>query len=316
MRIGVLTSGGDAPGMNAAIRAVVRRAIYAGAEVVGVRRGYAGLISGELIPLDVSSVADIVHRGGTMLLTARSPAFMQPEGVAAAAAQASGLTALVVIGGDGTIRGAQALEQAGVATVAVPATIDNDIARTIRTIGFDTAVNSVVQAVDRIRDTATAHERTFVVEVMGRRRGFIALHAGLAVGAESILIPEEPVDLDAVCDRLTRGYARGKRHSIILVAEGASSGFEVAEAIQRRTGHETRTTVLGHVQRGGSPTAYDRVLAARLGEGAVAHVLAGGRGAMMAFRGGDVAPVPYGDVLSGEPSLDRRLFELAAVLAI
>jgi 6-phosphofructokinase 1 len=316
VRIGVLTSGGDAPGMNAAIRAVVRRAVHAGAEVVGIRRGYAGLLAGDMLPLDVSSVADIIHRGGTMLLTARSAAFMRPEGVARAAANAADLDGLVVIGGDGTLRGAVALEEAGVATAALPATIDNDLPGTDRSIGFDTAVNTVVQAVDRIRDTATAHERTFVVEVMGRHHGFIALQAGLAVGAESILIPEQPVDLDVICERLRRGFARGKRHSIIVVAEGAAAGFDVAQAIQSRTGHETRTTVLGHVQRGGSPTAVDRTLAARLGEAAVAHLLAGGRGAMMALRGEDVVAVPYPHVLAAQPALDRRLYELAGVLAI
>ncbi|HUZ65965.1 MAG TPA: ATP-dependent 6-phosphofructokinase [Acetobacteraceae bacterium] len=316
MRIGVLTSGGDAPGMNAAIRAVVRRALYAGAAVVGIHRGYAGLMTGELTPLDVSSVADIVHRGGTMLLTARSAAFMTPEGLAVATSQAAPLDGLVAIGGDGTLRGAAALEGAGVRTAVVPATIDNDVPCTERSIGFDTAVNTVVQAVDRIRDTATAHERIFVVEVMGRHRGFIALAAGVAVGAESILVPEEPVDLDAICERLERGYARGKRHSIIIAAEGAASGFAIADAIQARTGHEARTTVLGHVQRGGSPTAADRILAARLGEAAVAHLLAGGRGAMMGLAGVEVAAVPYADVMRSEWPLDRRLYETAAVLAI
>jgi 6-phosphofructokinase 1 len=316
MRIGVLTSGGDAPGMNAAIRAVVRRAVYAGAEVVGIRRGYAGLLAQDVTALDVSSVADIIHRGGTMLLTARSAAFMQPEGVALGARNAAGLDALVVIGGDGTMRGAAALEAEGVTTLGVPATIDDDLPGTDRSIGFDTAVNTVVQAVDRIRDTATAHERTFVVEVMGRHHGFIALHAGLAVGAESILIPEDPVDLDAICDRLLRGSARGKRHSIILVAEGAGTGFAIAQAIEARTGHETRTTVLGHVQRGGSPTAADRTLAGRLGEAAVAQALAGGRGVMMGLRGTEVAAVPYAEVLGGQPRLDRQLVELASVLAI
>ncbi len=316
MRIGVLTSGGDAPGMNAAIRAVVRRGVYAGAEVIGVARGFAGLMVGELTPLDVGSVADIVHRGGTLLLTARSPEFVRPEGVARAAREAAGLDVIVMIGGDGTVRGGAALEAAGVATVTVPATIDDDVPYTDQTIGFDTAVNTVVAAADRIRDTATAHERTFVIEVMGRSRGFIAVHAGLAVGAESIVVPELPVDLDDVCTRVERGHARGKRHSLILVAEGAATGPAVAEAVQARTGHETRATVLGHVQRGGPPTAYDRALAARLGEAAVAQALAGARGVMVAAHGPAVATVPYAEVLAALKPFETDLYELARTLAI
>ncbi len=316
MRIGVLTSGGDAPGMNAVIRAVVRRGVYAGAEMIGVARGFAGLMAAELTPLDVGSVADIVHRGGTLLLTARSPEFATPEGVARGARGAAGLDAIVLIGGDGTVRGAAALEAAGVATVTVPATIDDDVPRTDQTTGFDTAVNTVVEAADRIRDTATAHERTFVIEVMGSTRGFIAVHAGLAVGAESIVVPELPVDLDDICARVQRGHARGKRHSLILVAEGAAKGPAVAEAVQAHTGHETRATVLGHVQRGGPPTAYDRALAARLGEAAVTQALAGAHGVMVAARGREAAAVPYTEVLAAVKPFERDLYDLARALAI
>jgi 6-phosphofructokinase 1 len=314
----VLTSGGDAPGMNAAIRAVVRRAIHAGAEPVGVRRGFQGLLAGAILPLDVGSVADVIHRGGTLLLTARCEEFRRPEGVARGLAQArtAGLDGLIVVGGDGSLRGAAELDAAGLPTVAIPATIDNDLPGTDLTIGFDTAVNTVVQAVDRIRDTATAHERTFVVEVMGRRSGFIALTAGVAEGAESILVPEEPFDLDGICERLRRGYARGKRHSIIVVAEGAGSGFEVARAVQERSGLETRVIVLGHVQRGGSPSAADRVLASRLGAAAVDLLLSGRRAVLVGLRRDRVRAVPYAQVLAGRRPLDRALYRLAAVLAI
>lgn len=304
--------------MNAAIRAVVRRTLYAGAEPVGVRRGFAGLLAGEFQPLDAGSVADVIHRGGTLLLTGRSDEFRRPEGraLAVANARAAGLDALAVIGGDGSLRGAAELDEAGLPTVAIPATIDNDLPGTDLTIGFDTAVNSVVQAIDRIRDTATAHERTFVVEVMGRRSGFIALLSGLADGAESILVPEEPFDLADICDRLRRGYARGKRHSIIVVAEGAGSAFEVARSVQERSGLETRVIVLGHIQRGGSPTAGDRVLASRLGAAAVELLLAGRRAVLTGLRCDRVVPVPYGEVLAGVRAMDRDLYELAGILAI
>lgn len=202
------------------------------------------------------------------------------------------------------------------ATAAVPATIDNDLVGTEVAVGFDTAVNNVVQAIDRIRDTATAHERTFVVEVMGRQAGFIALAAGLADGAESILIPEEPFELEAICERLQRGYARGKRHSIIVVAEGVGSAFDVARQVQERTGLETRVIVLGHVQRGGSPSAYDRVLASRLGAAAVDLLLAGGRGRLVGVQAERVVATPYAEVVGRRKPLDRSLYDLAAVLAI
>ncbi|MBX5464191.1 MAG: 6-phosphofructokinase [Clostridia bacterium] len=317
-RIAVLTSGGDAPGMNAAIRAVVRKGIYEGLEVFGIEHGYAGLIRGEFQAMDRRSVADIIHRGGTVLFTARSEAFKSPEGQAEAVAQLRRhqIDGLVVIGGDGSFRGAAALEEHGVWTVGVPGTIDNDLAGTDTTIGFDTAVNTAIQAIDRIRDTATAHERTFVVEVMGRNSGFIALMAGLADGAESILVPEEPTDLETVCERVQSAYRSGKRHSIIVVAEGAARGFEVAQRIQERTGLDTRVTVLGHIQRGGAPTAMDRLIASQLGAAAVDALLQGRHGCMAGLVHGRVRLTPYEQVLAASKDVDRETYRLAAILAI
>lgn len=317
-KIGVLTSGGDAPGMNAAIRAVVRRGLSLGMEVVGVRRGYAGLISGDFIPLTLSSVGDIIHRGGTILHTARSDRFRTPEGQQEALARVkeAGLEGLVVIGGDGSFRGALALTAQGLPAVGVPGTIDNDIAGTDATIGFDTAVNTCLDAIRKIRDTATSHDRTFVLEVMGRHSGWIALAAGLSGGAESILIPEAPVDLDEVVVRLKRGADRGKRHSLIIVAEGAGQGFKIGEEIKARTGFDTRITVLGHIQRGGSPTAVDAMLASRLGARAAELLLEGQGGRFVGVVNNEVVTPPLDSVLGKHRTIPRELIELAETLAI
>ena len=317
-KIGVLTSGGDAPGMNAAIRAVVRRGLSMGLEVIGVRRGYAGLISGDFATLAASSVGDIIHRGGTILHTARSDRFRTPEGQQEALAQArqAGIEGLVVIGGDGSFRGAIALTQQGLPAVGVPGTIDNDIYGTDSTIGFDTAVNTCLDAIRKIRDTATSHDRTFVLEVMGRDSGWIALAAGLAGGAESILIPEEPVNMDEVIARLQRGADRGKKHSVIVVAEGAGEGFKIAQAITERTGFDTRVTVLGHIQRGGSPTAMDAMLATRLGARAIEVVAEGGGGLFVGLVNDQVVTPPLQNVLDKHKPISRDLVELASQLAI
>lgn len=317
-RIAVLTSGGDSPGMNAAIRAVVRKAIFHGLEVYGIRRGYAGLINGEFVFMNLGSVADIVHRGGTILHTARSEEFKTPAGQDKAVANLEkyGIQALVVIGGDGSFRGAMALHQRGIRVIGVPGSIDNDIALTDYSIGFDTAVNTVVDALNKIRDTATSHERIFVIEVMGRESGFIALTAGLAGGAESILIPEIPFSLDEVCQRLKRAHERGKIHSLILVAEGAGRGFEVGQAIQEKTGQETRVTVLGHIQRGGNPTAFDRNLASQLGARAVDLLLEGKSGLMVGMMGGRVVHHPLEATIGRRKEIDRELYELALILSI
>lgn len=317
-RIGILTSGGDAPGMNAAIRAVVRKAVFEGAEVVGVRHGYAGLISGEFQPLSISSVGDIIHRGGTILQTARSPEFMKPEGRQQAITNLSdqGIEGLIVVGGDGSFRGAQALARAGIKAIGLPGTIDNDIAGTESTIGFDTAVNTAVEAIDRIRDTATSHERAFVLEVMGRDAGFIALAAGLAGGAESILIPEVQTTMDEVCERLVRGRDRGKRHSLIVVAEGFAPGMQVGEEVRRRTGYDTRVTILGHIQRGGSPTALDRNIASQMGARAVELLLQDQANLMVGVAGGRTVDVPLDEVVGRKKAVDRATYQLALTLSI
>ena len=316
-RIAVMTSGGDAPGMNAAVRAVVRRASGCALEVVGIRRGYFGLLRGEFDPLGPESVHDIIHRGGTMLLTARCDEFREAAGQAAGAARlrAAGIDGLVCIGGDGSLRGAQALEGLGLPAVGVPATIDNDLPGTDQTIGFDTAVNTAVEAVDRVRDTAAAHERTFVVEVMGRRSGFIALATGLACGAETILVPEIPWSPESVCRRLRRGLSRGLRQNLIIVAEGAGRAMELGSVIESTTGLETRVTILGHVQRGGSPTAVDRNLSSRLGAAAVDLLREGHHGLMAGISGGVVVGLPFAGVLRTRRALDATLHELALALS-
>ena len=317
MRIGVLTSGGDAPGMNAAIRAVVRKGISVGCEIVGIRRGYAGLLANDVESLDVSSVADIIHRGGTLLKTARSDEFVTPKGQSRAieVLRHNGIEGLVVIGGDGSFRGAERLFRQGIVTVGVPATIDNDIPGTVETIGFDTAVNTAVEAIDRIRDTATSHERIFIIEVMGRDAGMIALHAGLAGGAESILVPEASLALEEVCQRLSQSHQRGKLYSIIVVSEGVASGYDVSKFVMGHCGFETRVTVLGHVQRGGTPTARDRILATTMGAEAVDVLLAGRGGTMICLRDGRIVVSEIGEALKRKPYFDTNMYQLAAILA-
>ncbi len=317
-RIAVLTSGGDAPGMNAAVRAVVRKGIYHGFTVYGIERGYEGLIHGEFHKMTLSSVADIVHRGGTCLFTARSREMMTPEGQRKAADQLQehGIEGLVVIGGDGSYRGAQTLSALGIRIVGIPGTIDNDIPGTDLTIGFDTAVNTVVEAVSKIRDTATSHERAFVVEVMGRTCGNIALQAGLACGAESILVPEVPFDTDDVIAKIRRGHQRGKKHSIIILAEGVGSAYNFREELQKRSGYETRVTVLGHLQRGGNPSALDAVIASAMGGKAVEILLAGQSDMMTAYVNQAVVARPMEEAYGPRPPFNRALYDLANELAI
>ncbi len=317
-KIGVLTSGGDAPGMNAAVRAVVRKAIYQGLEVVGIQHGYCGLLKKEFIPLNLRSVGDIIQRGGTMLRTARCEEFKSQQGMLEGVRnlQEQGIEGLAVIGGDGSLRGALAMAHYGVPVVGIPATIDNDLEGTDYSIGFDTALNNVVDAINKIRDTATSHERTFIVEVMGHKSGQIALIAGLAGGAESILIPEVPFDIDELIFKLDRGINRGKLHSIIVVAEGAGSGMEIGEQIRQRTGYETRATILGYLQRGGSPTVVDRLLASRMGARAVDMILRGETGKMVGVRARNLVEVDLEEVLQQKRDLDMELYELAGILSI
>ncbi|MDP4550902.1 6-phosphofructokinase [Guptibacillus hwajinpoensis] len=317
-RIGVLTSGGDSPGMNAAIRAVVRKAIYHDIEVYGIYHGYTGLMNGNIKKMEIGSVADIIHRGGTMLYSARCPEFKTLEGQLKGVENLKkfGIEGLVVIGGDGSYRGAQKLTGHGFPTIGIPGTIDNDIPGTDFTIGFDTALNTVIQAIDKIRDTATSHERTYVIEVMGRDAGDIALWSGLADGAESILIPEEKFEMADILSRLKRGHDRGKRHSIIVVAEGVGSGVEIGKQIQEEMNMETRVTVLGHVQRGGSPTASDRVLASRLGARAVELLLEGAEGRTVGIQNNEIVDLDINEALALPHEVNQKMCQLARELSI
>ncbi|MFZ7104668.1 MAG: 6-phosphofructokinase [Peptococcaceae bacterium] len=317
-KIAVLTSGGDAPGMNAAIRAVVRTAIYYNIEVAGVERGYAGLIEGAFQEMDLGSVADIIQRGGTVLHTARSKEFMEPEGRKKALQNMRdhNIEGLVVIGGDGSFRGAVELHKMGLPVIGVPGTIDNDIHGSELTIGFDTAVNTVVEAINRIRDTATSHERIFLVEVMGRNSGWIALESGLAGGAESILVPEIKPDYNEVVDKLKRGLTRGKRHSIIIVAEGVESAYKVSAEIKKRIGLDTRVTVLGHIQRGGTPTAVDRIIASKMGGLAVQLLMQGKSNLMTGVVGNEMVTVSLEEAVGTKKSLDLEVYRLAGILSI
>ncbi|MCD6506662.1 6-phosphofructokinase [Candidatus Poribacteria bacterium] len=320
-RIGLFTSGGDAPGMNACVRAVVRTAIYHGLEVIGILRGYAGMIKGEMIEMNLSSVSNIIQRGGTILKTARSEEFMREEGRAEAARNLRewNIDALVAIGGDGTYRGASRLSREhGIPVVGVPGTIDNDIYGTDFTIGYDTAINTAMDAIDRIRDTAASHERIFFIEVMGRESGFIALEVGVAGGAEAILIPEVETDIDEMCRMLMRGRARGKTSSIVIVAEGNRSGgaYEVAEKVKERTGLDYRVTVLGHIQRGGSPTVRDRVLASKLGSAAVEALLKDKFNVMVGEINGQVELTPLDMIWTHKKQVDLSLYKLAGILSI
>lgn len=318
-KIGVLTSGGDAPGMNSAIRAVVRKAIYHGLEVVGIMRGYSGLIKGEFRKMELSSVGDIIQRGGTILRTARSAEFMTAEGrhLAAQNLNQAGIEGLIVIGGDGSFRGANLLNlEHCIKVIGIPGTIDNDIPCTDYSIGFDTSVNNVVDAINKIRDTATSHERTYVIEVMGRKSGNIALEAGLAGGAESILIPEIPVSIEQVCAKLKSGHERGKLHSIIIVAEGVGSAIEIAKKITDQTGFETRVTILGHIQRGGTPTAFDRTISSRMGARAVELLMAGQTNIMIGIIHGEIVASDIDYALKQEKTINKEMYDVANILAI
>ena len=317
-RIGVLTSGGDSPGMNAAVRAVVRKAIYHNVEVYGIYNGYSGLINGKIEKLEIGSVGDIIHRGGTKLYTARCPEFKTVEGREKGIENLKkfGIEGLVVIGGDGSFMGAKKLTELGFPCVGVPGTIDNDIPVTDFTIGFDTALNTVIDAIDKIRDTATSHERTYVVEVMGRHAGDIALWSGLAGGAESILIPEADYDMDEIIARLRRGHERGKKHSIIIVAEGVGSGVEFGKRIEEETSLETRVSVLGHIQRGGSPSAFDRVLASRLGAYAVELLLEGRGGRCVGIQSNELVHHDILDILDKKHTVDQNMYRLSQELSI
>ncbi|ADE71004.1 MULTISPECIES: 6-phosphofructokinase [Priestia] len=317
-RIGVLTSGGDSPGMNPAVRAVVRKAIHEGMEVYGIYQGYQGLIEGNIKKLEVGDVGDIIQRGGTMLYSARCPEFKTEEGRLKGIENLKkhGIEGLVVIGGDGSYMGAVKLTELGFPCIGIPGTIDNDIPGTDFTLGFDTALHTVIDAIDKIRDTATSHERTFIIEVMGRNAGDIALWSGLAGGAETILIPEAKDEFQEMVDRLRKGQERGKKHSIIVVAEGVANGNEVAKQLHEAAGIETRVTVLGHIQRGGSPTAQDRVLGSRFGGRAVELLLEGKGGRAIGIRKNEIVDYDIMEILGEPHHINADMYRLSKELSI
>ena len=312
--IGVLTSGGDAPGMNAAIRAVVRTAIHNGLKVKGVMRGYAGLLEEEIKELDSHSVSDIVSRGGTMLYTARCKEFTTPEGQKSGAeiCKKHGIDGMVVIGGDGSFMGAGKLSSLGINTIGVPGTIDLDIACTDYTIGFDTSINTAMQAIDKIRDTSTSHERCSIIEVMGRHAGYIALWCGVANGAEEILLPEKyEGDEQAIINRIIESRKRGKKHYIIINAEGIGHSSSMAMRIEAATGIETRATILGHMQRGGSPTCKDRYYASIMGARAVELLLEGKSNRLVAYRKGEFVDYDIQEALRMKKDIPEEQYRIA-----
>jgi 6-phosphofructokinase 1 len=321
-RIAVLTSGGDAPGMNAAIRAVTRSALARKWEVFGIQRGYAGLIEDPFVPLDARTVGGIIQRGGTVLGSARCEAFRTEEGRKAALRRLGlrGIEGLVVIGGNGSQTGAAALHALGLPVVGVASTIDNDLIGSDVTLGVDTALNIALEAIDRLKTTASSHRRAFLVEVMGRDCGYLALMAGLAGGAEAVAIPEIETTPDQVAQALRAGYERGKTNGIAVVAEGARHNAEALVAYFREhhaeIGFELRATILGHVQRGGAPTAYDRLLGTRLGAGAVEALACGEAGVVVGMLGGRVATTPYAEVVGRQKAIDPALFELTRMLEL
>lgn len=317
--IGVLTSGGDAPGMNAAIRSVVRSACENGMRVMGIRRGYNGLMQGDMYEMNLRSVSNIINRGGTFLYSARSPEFKTEEGLQKAlnVAKDVGLDGIVVIGGDGSFRGARDLSLRGLPCVGIPGTIDNDIACSDYTIGYDTSLNTVLEMVDRLRDTSESHDRCTVVEVMGRRAGYIALNAGIACGATSILIPEVEYDFQRdVIDRMKRTQLTGKKHFIIIVAEGIGGVEEMAKRIENETGVETRATILGHVQRGGHPTVRDRVTASLMGHKAVELLKEGIGNRVIAMQHDEIVDYDIFEALNMKKSLDLNMYKIAHEISI
>lgn len=317
-KIAVLTSGGDAPGMNTAIRAVVRRVLFKGLEVYGVQNGMKGLIRGDFIPMDLGSVGDIIHRGGTMLQSTRCEEFKTAEGQQQALNQLNenSIDGLIIIGGDGSFKAAKILNDHGLPTIGIPGTIDNDIAGTEYSIGFDTAVNTAVEAIDKIRDTAVSHERTYVIEVMGRDAGDIALWAGMCTGAESIIIPEVGYDPTDVIERVKQGELRGKMHSIIVVAEGVGKGIEIGELIKKETGYDTKVSILGHLQRGGAPSAFDRMISSQMGAKAADLLIEGKNGVMVGFKNGKLIYTSFEEAAEEKHSIDLSIYHLARSLSI
>ena len=318
-RIGVLTSGGDAPGMNAAIRAVVRTCVLNGITPIGVYRGYNGLIHSDVREMDERSVNGLASKGGTILYTARCEEFKTPEGQAKAADNCRylGIDGLVAIGGDGTLTGLLKLSRAGIKTIGIPGTIDNDIACSHYSIGFDTAANTAVEAIDRLSDSMQSHERTSVVEIMGNKAGLLAVYVGLSVGATAILIPERPFNFENdVAERIRENRLRGKHHHLVIVAEGTGCTNEVAERLRSEMGLETRVTIIGHIQRGGSPSARDRVMASRMGHRAVEEIMAGNTNAVVCYRDSHICTLPIAEALAMQKELDPYMYRVAQEVSI
>ena len=320
--VGILTSGGDAPGMNAAIRAVTRAAIYNGFEVKGIYRGYKGLVTGEITPFKTQNVSNIIQLGGTILKTARCQEFKTPEGrkVAYDTLVKEGIDALVVIGGDGTLTGARIFAtEYNYPIVGLPGTIDNDLYGTDTTIGYDTALNTIMDAVDKIRDTATSHERLFFIEVMGRDAGFLALNGAIATGAEAAIIPEISTEVDQLEELIKNGFRKSKNSSIVLVAESPITGgaMNLAELVQKEyTQYDVSVTILGHIQRGGSPTAHDRILASRMGSAAIDALLEDQRNVMIGIRNNEIEYIPFNKAIKNDKPIDRELLNTLRKLSI
>lgn len=316
--IGILTSGGDAPGMNAAIRAVVRTAIYNDLNIMGIKQGFEGLVNGEVEKMELSSVADIIHRGGTVLRSSRSEEFMTDEGFKKAlnVIDIFGIDGIIVLGGDGTFKGAKALSKAGIPTVAIPCTIDNDMGYTDYTIGFFTAVETAVEAIGKLRDTSTSHGRANIIEVMGRHCGDLALYSGLSGGAESIIVPEIEFKMNAVIKKAIQGRNRGKLHHIIVLAEGVGNAYDMAKEIKENAGIDTRVTILGHVQRGGTPTTFDRIMASEMGRRAVELLMEGHKSRALGIKCNQTIDLDIGEALKIKNVFNKKMYETAKILSI
>ena len=317
-RIAVLTSGGDAPGMNSAVRAVVRTGIYSGLEVFGIEKAYVGMIENYFRPLSLKDVGGIMQRGGTILQTSRCEEFLTDEGQIKAIEnlKKNNIDGVVVIGGNGSLSGALDLHNRGIKVIGIPGTIDNDLSGTDMCIGVDTALNTIIDAVDKIKDTASSHERVFIVEVMGRKSGYLALMAAIATGAEEVYIPEKPIDIDSTAEIIRAGHKRGKTHGIIILAEGAGNAYTIGRQLKNVLGYEIRISILGHIQRGGTPLAFDRILGSKMGAEAVDALLRGESGKMVGLVANEYKLIPFEDAIKSKKGVREKLYKLAKILAI
>jgi len=317
-RIGVLTSGGDSPGMNAAIRSVVRNSIYNDLEVYGIEKAYVGLIDNNMYELKLKDVGGILQRGGTILQTSRCEEFLTEEGQNKAVEniKKNKIDGLIVIGGNGSLRGALDLHKKGIKIIGIPGTIDNDLSQTDMSIGVDTALNTIVDAVDKIKDTATSHERAFIIEVMGRDSGYLALMASIATGAEDVFIPEKELNIDDTAKKIREGHKRGKKHGIIILAEGAGNAYTIGRKLKNILGYEVRITILGHIQRGGSPSAFDRILASKMGANAVKALLDKKSGKMVGTKSGKNVLIDFEEAIKGRHEVRENLYNLSKILSI